>query len=308
MSAFAAPLAVPLALALCAAAAAWLGVVGAARGRTATHERRARRRALITGHGSALAGAAGGRTAASSSTHGRRRLLPGDGTARRALPALSAAGAAALAGGALIGPLAGAAFAAGALALFALAGSHRRSARRARLNHQIPELLQAIAGALVAGQSFLQALDQVTREIGDPLRGELAVVLGEVELGVSLEQALEGLRERTADHDLALVVDAVLIQRRVGGNLAEVLSNIAWTVRERIRIRGEVRALTGQARLSSWVLSALPLALAGVLMLLNHDYMRPLFETGLGRALLACALVAELIGMLIMRRIANVRV
>jgi tight adherence protein B len=103
------------------------------------------------------------------------------------------------------------------------------------------------------------------------------------------------------------VIDAVLIQRRVGGNLAEVLTNISWTIRERIRIRGEVAALTGQAKMSGWVLGGLPIALALILSSLNPDYMAPLFTTDLGRLMLAGGLTSEIVGFILMRRIASVQ-
>ena len=134
--------------------------------------------------------------------------------------------------------------------------------------------MQTLAGGLRAGQKFIQTLDSAAQEMGDPFRTELLRTLRELELGVSVEDAFEGLRERIADDDFDLVVDAVLIQRQVGVNLAEVLTNIAHTIRERIRIRGEVNALTGQARLSGWVLGLLPVAVGFLVYMMNprlHD-------------------------------------
>jgi tight adherence protein B len=302
----------PLALALGAAGATWLVVAGAFRSRLAAGELRARRVALITGrrargtadHGPAPDGAGATRTPGRP----RRRFL--DDWLRRAsgavdagplaLVAVAATVGAAAAGGGAFGPagMAGGAIAAPAAMLFV--ADRRRKSRRGRVNALLPDLLQVLAGALVAGQSFLQALDQTAGEIPEPLRGELLITLSEVELGEPLE--------RIGDDDLDLVVDAVLIQRRVGGNLAEVLQNIGWTIRERIRIRGEVRSLTGQARMSSWVLGGLPVLMAGSLMLINPAYMAPLFHTAIGHALVVTAVLSEIMGMLIMRRIANVRV
>ena len=202
-----------------------------------------------------------------------------------------------LAGGAAVGML---------LPLFWL--RHRKGARRGKINAQLNDLLQVVAGGLTAGQSFLQALSSAAEKVGEPLGVELRVMLNEVELGSTLEDALGRLRERTQDDDLDLTIDAILIQRRVGGNLAEVLTNISWTIRERIRMRGEVKALTGQARLSGWLLSLLPLGLGTVLFLMDPDYMGVMLYTPLGRMLMGAGLGAELIGFLIMRKIANITV
>jgi tight adherence protein B len=183
----------------------------------------------------------------------------------------------------------------------------RTKKRLSKLNGQLVDLLQVVAGGLTAGQSFLQAMAAAAREIGDPIGSELRLLLNEIELGATMEGAFERLRDRVRDEDLSLVIDAVLIQRRVGGNLAEVLTNISWTIRERIRIRGEVAALTGQAKMSGWVLGGLPIALALILSSLNPDYMAPLFTTDLGRLMLAGGLTSEIVGFILMRRIASVQ-
>ncbi len=184
----------------------------------------------------------------------------------------------------------------------------RSGARRQKINAQLNELLQVTAGGLTAGQSFLQALSSAAEKLGEPLGSELRRMLNEVELGSTLEDALARLRERTQDDDLDLTIDAILIQRRVGGNLAEVLTNISLTIRERIRMRGQVRALTGQARLSGWLLSLLPLGLGSVLFLMNPEYMSVMHSTSIGRALVAGGLTAEFIGFLLMRKIADIEV
>ena len=185
---------------------------------------------------------------------------------------------------------------------------HKTSARRKRINGQLNEMLQTIAGALGAGQSFLQALSLTSREIGDPIAGEIRLMLSEVELGATLDQAFERLRERVRDDDLDLVIDAVLIQRRVGGNLAEVLTNISFTIRERIRIRGEVKTLTSQARMSGWLLSLLPIAVGGIMYFMNREYIELLWTTDTGRMLMAAGFVGQVIGTFVLQKIANVRV
>lgn len=178
--------------------------------------------------------------------------------------------------------------------------------RLGRLNDQLVDLLQVVAGGLTAGQSFLQAIAAAAREIGDPVGGELRLLLSEIELGATMEGAFERLRDRVRDDDLSLVIDAVLIQRRVGGNLSEVLTNISWTIRERIRIRGEVAALTGQAKMSGMMLGGLPIALALILTFVNQSYMAPLFTTPTGQMMLAGGLTSEVLGFIIMRKIASV--
>ena len=186
--------------------------------------------------------------------------------------------------------------------------SQMQRQRRSKINDQLPDLLQTLAGGLRAGQTFIQTLDSAAEEMGEPFRTELLRALRELELGVSVEESFEGLRERVDDEDFDLVVDAVLIQRRVGGNLAEVLNNIAHTIRERIRIRGEVNALTGQARLSGWVLGLLPVAVGGLVYMMNPDYMGPMFTNPIGIAALVGAAISEVFGMLVIRKIADVKV
>ena len=186
--------------------------------------------------------------------------------------------------------------------------SQLKRQRRSKINDQLPDLLQTLGGGLRAGQTFLQTLDSAAREMGEPFRSELLQTLRELELGVSVEEAFEGLRERIQDDDFDLVVDAVLIQRTVGGNLAEVLTNIAHTIRERIRIRGEVNALTGQARLSGWVLGLLPVGVGLLVYMMNPEYMSPMLTHPMGIAALGAAVVSEVFGMLVIRKIADVKV
>lgn len=186
--------------------------------------------------------------------------------------------------------------------------SQLKRQRRSKINDQLPDLLQTLAGGLRAGQTFIQTLDSAAQEMGEPFRTELLRTLRELELGVSIEEAFEGLRLRIADDDFDLVVDAVLIQRTVGGNLAEVLTNIAHTIRERIRIRGEVNSLTGQARLSGWVLGLLPVAVGGLVYMMNPDYMGPMLSHPMGIAAIVAAAISEAFGMLVIRKIADVKV
>ena len=183
-----------------------------------------------------------------------------------------------------------------------------RKRRKGKITDMLPDLLQTLAGGLRAGQTFMQTLDSAADELGEPFRTELLRSLRELELGVSLEDTFESLRARIDDEDFDLVVDAVLIQRRIGGNLAEVLTNISHTIRERIRIRGEVNALTGQARLSGWVLGLLPVGTGFLIYLSDPDYLTPMFTHPIGLAAMGVAAVSEFIGMMIIRKMADVKV
>ena len=184
----------------------------------------------------------------------------------------------------------------------------RGAKRRARVNDQLVDLLQILSGGLQAGQSFLQSISGAAEEIGEPLSVDLQAMLHEVELGISIEEALDHTRLRLMDEDFDMMVDAVLIQRKAGGNLAEVLSNISWTIRERIRIRGEIQSLTGQARMSGWMLGGLPIGVGGLLYAISPEYMEPLLFTSMGHMLIGGALTSEAIGIMLIRRLASVEV
>lgn len=211
-------------------------------------------------------------------------------------------------GWSLVGQVGAVAGLVGGFLLPTLARGQRGKHRKGKITAMLPDLLQTLAGGLRAGQTFMQTLDSAADELGEPFRTELLRTLRELELGVSLEDAFESLRARIEDEDFDLVVDAVLIQRRIGGNLAEVLTNISHTIRERIRIRGEVNALTGQARMSGWVLGLLPVATGFMLYLTDPDYLMPMFQHPLGIAAITGAVISELIGMMLIRKIADVTV
>ena len=183
----------------------------------------------------------------------------------------------------------------------------RKVARRsAQLSGQVVDALDLLAASLKAGFGFIQSLELAAGEQADPLEGELRLSLREMNLGISVDEALERLVERTGDIDLDLVVTAVLIQRRVGGNLAEVLGNISHTIRERMRVRGEIQTLTAQARMSSWIIGLLPPGLAVVMTAMQPAYMSVLWTDAMGRMLVMIAIALELIGFYLVRRIAQI--
>jgi tight adherence protein B len=153
----------------------------------------------------------------------------------------------------------------------------RKNGRLGAFNKQLPDTITLIANALRAGSSFLQAIELVVRESRPPISTEFQRVIREVNLGLPFEQALENMVRRVRSDDLELMATAIAIQHQVGGNLAEILDSIAYTIRERVRIKGEIRTLTAQQRLSGYVVGFLPIGLAGFLFIAAPGFMQPMF-------------------------------
>jgi tight adherence protein B len=185
----------------------------------------------------------------------------------------------------------------------------RKTAQRAKeFNAQLAEAIGMLANSLRSGYSFLQAMDVVGREMPDPIASEFGQVLRENRLNIPLETALQGMVQRVPSDDLELLVTAVVIQRQVGGNLSEILDRIQGTIRDRIRLQGQIRTLTTQGRMSGWIVSLLPAGLLGILSLLNPQYVKPLFQHPVGWVLLGVAVVMQGIGMMVIRRMVDVEV
>lgn len=184
----------------------------------------------------------------------------------------------------------------------------RHGRRLASFNAQMPEVLGLMAGGLQAGLSLPQAVDTVVREGHEPIAGELRRALIEQRLGVDIAEALEGVSIRMNSDDFAWVVMAIRIQREVGGNLAEILNTVADTLREREYLRRQVRALSAEGRLSGYILTALPPLIAGYMMVANPGYIRPLYTTAIGYAILGLAAFLLAIGGFAMSRLARVEV
>jgi tight adherence protein B len=184
-----------------------------------------------------------------------------------------------------------------------------RAARRRRaFQALLPETLQLMSGSLSAGLSLAQSVDTIVREGSDPVASEFRRVLVETRLGVSLEEAFEGVAERFASRDFAWVVMAIRIQREVGGNLAELLDTVAATMRERQYIRRQVSALAAEGKLSALVLAALPPLFLLYLLIANRSYVEPLFTDPRGLILLAGATLWLAIGGFWMSRLVRVEV
>jgi tight adherence protein B len=172
----------------------------------------------------------------------------------------------------------------------------------------LPDALELISRALGAGHAFSEALLMVSQEMPEPIAGEFRKTYEEQNLGLSVKLALENLTERIPLLDLRMCVTAVLIQRETGGNLGEILEKVAYTIRERFRIMGDLKTLTTSSRLSAWLLCALPIFVACAVTYMNPDYMVVLWKDPRGHYLIAAALFMQITGMLIVKKILNIKI
>lgn len=179
--------------------------------------------------------------------------------------------------------------------------------RRRAFEEQLPELLSGLASALRAGHGLNQALQAVAADSPEPTANELGRLLSETRLGRPLEDALLALGKRVGSEDLDFVLDAIVIQRQVGGSLAGIFEIVAESVRQRQQFVLKIRALTAMGRTSAGVLLALPLALGLLLSLIGHGYMSPLFSTHAGRVMIVMSLVLMSVGTLWLRKIVGFR-
>jgi tight adherence protein B len=193
--------------------------------------------------------------------------------------------------------------------------NNRKSGRLKAFNKQLPDTVTLIANALRAGSSFLQSIELVVRESRPPISTEFGRVIREVNLGLPFDLALENMVKRVKSEDFELMATAIATQHQVGGNLAEILDSIAFTIRERIRIKGEIRTLTAQQRLSGYVVGFLPFGLAGMIFLAAPKFFDPMFAKppeliGIpaGIWLLGIAMLAMFAGFQLIRRIVDIEV
>lgn len=183
----------------------------------------------------------------------------------------------------------------------------RRSRRQAQFAEQLPDTVSLLASTVRAGHSLLQGLEQVARESAEPTRSAFETVVREIGLGASQDEAIGRLGQRFPSDDVSLIVASINVHQQIGGSLAHVLEDISVTLRERVRIEGDIRALTAQQRYSAYVLALLPVAVAGALFLISRDYIELLFE-GTLRFAAAAAAILILAGFLTMRRMASIDV
>jgi tight adherence protein B len=183
----------------------------------------------------------------------------------------------------------------------------RRKAQRRRAFEQVlGDTITLLSNSIKAGYSIQQSLSSIAENGRPPLAAEIGRVVRETGLGIELEVALEHANVRLASKDFELLVTAILIHRSVGGNLAEVLDQIADTIRERIKVAGEVRVLTAQARASGYIVTALPFAVGLVLSIISPNFEQPLFTSPLGWVLIAIGLVSISIGYAIIRKFTDI--
>lgn len=187
--------------------------------------------------------------------------------------------------------------------------SRATSKRLVRFENQLPDTLGLWVNALRSGFSVLQAMEAISRDAPEPTATEFKRVVQEVQLGIDVEDALEHLLARVESDDLDLVVTAVNIQREVGGNLAEILETISHTVRERVKIKGEIRVLTSQGRATGYLISGLPIAVALFLSVIQPGFMNPMFESRTcGWPLLGIGLALIGMGMAAIQKIVNIEI
>ncbi len=185
---------------------------------------------------------------------------------------------------------------------------HRRARRLKKFTAQLPDALELIARALRAGQSLAAAIHLVGEEMKPPIAQEFALAYEEQNLGIPLEEALRNMTRRVPSLDLKFFATAVVLQRQTGGDLAEVLDKISHLIRERFKIWGQIQALTGEGRMSGVVLLALPPVLLAVMYYLNPDYTSLLFTHPQGQKMLAGAVIMQILGALVIRKIVNIKV
>lgn len=184
----------------------------------------------------------------------------------------------------------------------------KRTRRRKAFEHALPDTLQLISGSLAAGLSLAQSIDTVVKEGQEPISSEFQRVLVETRLGISLDDALEGVADRFESKDFAWIVMAIRIQRQVGGNLAELLDTVAGTIREREYMRRQVAALAAEGKLSAWVLGGLPPAFMLYLLAAKRDYVMPMFTEPMGWVMLGGAGTLLAVGVFWMSRLVKVEV
>jgi len=185
---------------------------------------------------------------------------------------------------------------------------YRINKRLKAFNNQLGDTLTLLSNAIKAGYSFAQAIDTVAKNAVAPIADEFGRAVREMNLGGSPDEALSNITKRIASADFDLVATAYAIHRTVGGNLAEILDNIAYTIRERVRIKGEIATLTAQARASGTLITFLPLVLATFMFFVTPTYFRPMFDSIIGWALIGLGLFMIFVGNLIIRRVVAIEV
>jgi tight adherence protein B len=184
----------------------------------------------------------------------------------------------------------------------------RQNKRLKNFNDQLGDAINLLANGLRSGYSLLQAMDAVASEMPSPMSEEFQRVVREIGLGVTTQRAMENMLRRIPSDDLDLMITAISVQHEVGGNLAEILETISFTIRERIRIKGEIRVLTAQQSISGYVISVLPIGLGLILFIMNPDYMGAMFHDVCGIAMISVGGVMIVSGFFAIRKIMDIDV
>jgi tight adherence protein B len=179
----------------------------------------------------------------------------------------------------------------------------RRKGRQAKMNAQLVDMLGLVANSLRSGYGLLQGFEFASRQLAPPLGAEIKRMLQETSLGVNADKALQDLGDRVSSSDMEMVITAITIQRTVGGNLAQLLDGVSYTMRERERIRGDIRTLTSQQRMTGMIIGVLPVFLGLLFFAINPDYMGVLFTDTVGRVFILVAVGLEALGIFAIRAI-----
>ncbi len=184
----------------------------------------------------------------------------------------------------------------------------KRAQRLASVESQLPEALDFVSRALIAGHSLPMSLELLADEIGQPLAGELRKTVDEYNLGLSMERALENLSDRVPSVDIRFFTSAIGTHSRTGGNLHDLLENLAETIRQRGTLKGQVKAMTANGRMTAMILSALPFVIAGVMLLTNAEFFMVLVRHPVGKTLLFLGLCSQVLAFFVIRKIVDIRV
>jgi tight adherence protein B len=181
-----------------------------------------------------------------------------------------------------------------------------KAKRLRKFEKQLGDALMLIANSLRSGFSFLQAMANISEEMQDPIGKEFALTVREISMGVDMDTALDNMVDRVRSTDLMMTVAAVKIQRQVGGNLLEILMSISSTIKERLRLKNDIRVMTAQGRVSALIIGLLPVFLACILMVINPTYFLKFVQRPAGIAMLAVGLVMEIIGFIVVRKVVTI--
>jgi len=184
----------------------------------------------------------------------------------------------------------------------------RKGKRMGDFERQLPEALELVGRALRAGHTFTSGMGMVVSEFADPIRTEFQTTLEEINFGLGVTVALDNLMDRVDCPDLSFFVVSVKIQNESGGNLAEIVSNISWLIRERFKLKGRIQVLSAEGRMAAWVLCLLPFGVGGVVQMLNPGYMNLLFSHPIGMMMVYLILGLMVMGVLVIRKMIRIEV